>query len=62
MNTWAKGIIAAFITSSSGVLASVIVDPDHFNLDHSKHLLMVAAITGIVGVASYLKQSPLPKE
>lgn len=62
MNTWVKGLIAAFITSSSGVLASVVLDPEHFNLDHMKHLFMVALITGVVGVSGYLTKSPLPKD
>jgi hypothetical protein len=43
------------------------IDPDHFNLQAGlRATLAIAAVSammsGIIGVAAYLKQSPLPKE
>jgi hypothetical protein len=62
LTTWSKGILAAFISSASGTIAAVVIDPEHFNLTHAKHLSMIATISGVIGVASYLKKSPLPEE
>lgn len=60
MKVWLKGLAASFITGASGMLASVVIDSEHFNPGHGKHLAMVAGISGLIGVAAYLKQSPLP--
>ncbi len=67
--TWLKGIAAAAIAGgANGVItgfAAVGIDPSHFNLQAGLHAtLAIAAVSalmsGIIGVAAYLKQSPLP--
>jgi hypothetical protein len=68
---WAKGIIAAAIAGcANGVItgfAAVGIDPTHFNLQAGMHATLAiamvsAAMSGIIGVAAYLKQSPLPAD
>ncbi len=67
--TWLKGIAAAGIAGgANGVItgfAAVGIDPQHFNLQAGLHsTLAIAAVSAmmsaIIGVAAYLKQSPLP--
>jgi hypothetical protein len=69
--TWLKGIAAAAIAGgANGVItgfAAVGIDPAHFNLQAGLRstlaIAMVSAVmSAIIGVAAYLKQSPLPKE
>ena len=69
--TWLKGIVAAGIASAAnGVItgfAAVSIDPSHFNLQAGmRSTLSIAGVSalmsGIIGMAAYLKQSPLPKE
>jgi len=68
---WMKGIAAAGIAGgANGVItgfAAVGIDPQHFNLQAGLHsTLAIAAVSAmmsaIIGVAAYLKQSPLPGE
>jgi hypothetical protein len=68
---WAKGIVAAAIAgSANGIItgfAAVGIDPMHFNLQAGLRatlaIAMVSAtMSGIIGVAAYLKQSPLPPD
>jgi len=68
---WLRGILAAAIAGgANGVItgfAAVGIDPQHFNLQAGlRSTLAIAAVSalmsGIIGVAAYLKQSPLPKE
>jgi hypothetical protein len=68
MNTWQKGAVAAAISGAAGGLstglASVGISPEHFNFAQPNLLLKVmvtaAVINAVVGVAAYIKQSPLP--
>jgi len=69
--TWLKGIAAAAIAGgANGVItgfAAVGIDPAHFTLQAGLRstlaIAMVSAfMSAIIGVAAYLKQSPLPKE
>jgi len=69
VEVWAKGIAAAAIAgAANGVstgFAAVGIDPAHFNLQAGlKATLSIAAVSAamsaIIGVAAYLKQSPLP--
>jgi len=71
LETWLKGIAAAAIAgSANGVItgfAAVGIDPQHFNLQAGLHSTLAIAgvsalMSGIIGVAAYLKQSPLPRE
>jgi hypothetical protein len=66
---WLKGVVAAAIAgSANGIItgfAAVGIDPSHFNLQSGLHAtlsiaMISAAMSGIIGVAAYLKQSPLP--
>jgi len=68
---WLKGIVAAGIAGgANGVItgiAAVGIDPQHFNLQGGLHPTLAIAgvsalMSGIIGIAAYLKQSPLPKE
>ena len=69
IEVWAKGIAAAAVAgASNGVItgfAAVGIDPMHFNLQRGfRATLSIAAVSAmmsaIIGVAAYLKQSPLP--
>jgi hypothetical protein len=66
---WLRGIIAAAVSGgANGVVtgfAAIGIDPNHFNLDAGFHHTVTiggvsAAISAILGVALYLRQSPLP--
>ncbi len=68
---WLRGMLAAVISGgANGVItgfAAIGIDPTHFNLAagfvHTLSLAGVSAVmSGIIGVAAYLKQSPLPGE
>ncbi|MGB6430308.1 MAG: hypothetical protein WBF06_06955 [Candidatus Acidiferrales bacterium] len=68
---WAKGIVAAAIAGcANGIItgfAAVGIDPAHFNLQAGLRATLAiamvsAAMSGIIGVAAYLKQSPLPPD
>jgi hypothetical protein len=67
--TWFKGILAAWIAGgANGVItgfAAVGIDPEHFNLQAGMRATLgiagvSAVMSAIIGVAAYLKQSPLP--
>ena len=69
LELWAKGLLTAAIAgAANGVItgfAAVGIDPAHFNLRAGfRPTLAIAGasalMSGIVGVAAYLKQSPLP--
>jgi len=71
LELWAKGLVAAAIAgAANGVItgfAAVGIDPSHFNLQAGlKSTLAIAGVSAIlsalIGVAAYLKQSPLPPE
>jgi hypothetical protein len=68
---WSRGLAAAAIAGgANGVItgfAAVGIDPEHFNLQAGLHSTLAIAgvsalMSGIIGVAAYLKQSPLPNE
>lgn len=59
--TWIEGILAAAIGGGANALTVIIVDPIAFNLGEGlSKLLQVAAVGGLVAVAAFLKQSPIP--
>jgi hypothetical protein len=71
LEVWAKGLLAAAIAgAANGVItgfAAVGIDPGHFNLQAGlRPTLAIAGLSAImsaiIGVAAYLKQSPLPSE
>ncbi len=66
---WLKGLAAAAIAgAANGVItgfAAVGIDPEHFNLQAGLRATLAIAgvsalMSGMIGVAAYLKQSPLP--
>ncbi len=68
---WMKGLAAAAIAgAANGIItgfAAVGIDPDKFNLRAGLRATLAIAgvsaiMSGIIGVAAYLKQSPLPAE
>src|SRR2546425_10100321 len=69
LEAWLYGLGAAFVGGGSGSvtswLASMGIDPQHFNLGAGLHAtlqLMGATfvVNGILAAMLYLKQSPLP--
>jgi len=69
LELWLKGLVAAAIAgAANGVItgfAAVGIDPAHFNLQAGlRSTLGIAGVSalmsGIIAVAAYLKQSPLP--
>jgi hypothetical protein len=68
---WLRGAAAAAISgAANGIVtsfAAIGIDPNHFNLAAGLHHTMAiggvsAAISAVLGVALYLRQSPLPAE
>lgn len=58
---WLKGLLSVFISGCATAVAVMIADPTTFNLEEgAKKTATVALVSGIVAVANYLKQSPLP--
>jgi len=69
LELWIKGLVAAAISGgANGIVtgfAAIGIDPSHFNLAAGlNHTLSIggisAAISAVLGVALYLRQSPLP--
>lgn len=60
MNTWLKGLIAAVITGVSGAVLTAVGDAATGTPLEWKKIGAVALVAAVVGVAAYLKQSPLP--
>ncbi len=69
LELWIKGLAAAAISGgANGIVtgfAAIGIDPSHFNLAAGlRETLAIggisAAISAILGVALYLRQSPLP--
>ena len=68
---WLKGLLAAGIAgAANGIItgiAAVGIDPTKFNLQAGlRSTLAIAGVSaimsGIIGTAAYLKQSPLPTD
>ncbi|HYB61977.1 MAG TPA: hypothetical protein VEH50_10930 [Methylomirabilota bacterium] len=71
VDVWLKGLAAAAIAgAANGIItgfAAVGIDPDKFNLQAGLRATLAIAgvsaiMSGVIGVAAYLKQSPLPAE
>lgn len=70
MNAWLQGLLSAVISGASGGiltgLASIGISPDQFNLRDpgllGKVMATAAVVNALIGLAAYLKQSPLPRE
>jgi len=70
MRLWLRGLIAAAVSGAAGGVltgfASIGISPEHFNLQDPRLLIKLgiaaALVNSFVGLAAYLKQSPLPPE
>ena len=59
--TWLKGLSSAAIGAAAGAVPVVIVAPETFNLQEGLPKLgVVCAVSALLAVANYLKNSPLP--
>jgi hypothetical protein len=56
---WLHGLVAAAIQSAATSVTLLVVDPTAFH-DWEK-LGSLCAVNAVLGVALYLKQSPIPK-
>jgi hypothetical protein len=59
---WLKGLIAAIISAAANTITASIVDPVNFPLSDFKKIGTFALVSGLIGAAMYLKQSPIPKD
>jgi hypothetical protein len=57
---WLKGLLTALIVGAANAITLTIVNPAIFNFEDLGRLGLVALVSGIISVAAYLKQSPLP--
>lgn len=60
---WARGLAAATINGLASGVVLIVVDPLSFNLQAGFTKLATASgLLGLLGLANYLKQSPLPPD
>ncbi len=60
---WFKGLLSATISGAAASAGTMIAAPADFNLGAGlRRLITVAIVSGIIGAANYLKQSPMPEE
>lgn len=59
---WFKGLLSAIISGCATGVSLVIVKPEVFNFSQGglKNLITVMIVSGIIGAANYIKNSPLP--
>lgn len=63
LKAWLAGLASAFISGAASAVTLMVVDPAHFNIHEGLYTVgTVALVTGAVGAAFYLKQSPIPPE
>ncbi len=71
VQVWLRGLLAAFISgAANGVVsgfAAIGIDPEHFNLvaglgDTLKISVVAGVFNAFLGLAMFLRQSPLPDE
>jgi len=59
---WIRGLIAATVNGLASGIVLVIADPVTFNLiDGKQKLLATSGLLGLLGMANYLKQHPVPE-
>ncbi|MFM1756912.1 MAG: hypothetical protein RL621_1894 [Bacteroidota bacterium] len=57
---WLKGLFSALISGVASAIVLMVVNPSDFNFQDTTKILTVAIVSGIISMANYLKQSPLP--
>jgi hypothetical protein len=50
--------LTAAISGGAGACGSIVLDPDHFGVDHLRHLGIVFAAGAIFGLINWLRSSP----
>lgn len=61
LTLWIRSLIATVVSAAAGAIPVMVVDPEHFNLRSGwKDLLAVCAVTGLIALANFLKQHPVP--
>lgn len=58
---WLYGLASTTVNGFASGVVLMIADPQAFNLQDWPKLLTVCAVLGALGMANYLKASPLPK-
>lgn len=62
IKNWAHGLVSALIGGAASSISAGMIDPETFNVnDGLTNVLKLAAVSGIVTAAAFLKQSPLPQ-
>jgi len=60
---WVKGLLAAGISGAASAVTAMVVDPMAFNFEEGMtKLVKLALVSALVGIALYLKASPIPGE
>lgn len=57
---WLKGLLSALISGFASAIVLMVVNPSEFNFSDIGKIITVAIVSGIISMANYLKQSPLP--
>lgn len=61
LKKWLRGLISAAVSGGAASIAVIIVDPATFNLTEGlRKVVTVGLISSLIGVANYLKKSPIP--
>lgn len=61
-SVWLKGIVAALVSGAATGIGAMLAVPEAGLTAKPGAVVKVAAIGAIVGVAGYLRQSPVPPE
>lgn len=59
---WLRGLISGAVSGASTGVAAMLAVPEVANTVHPGAVLKIAAIGALVGLANYLRQSPLPSD
>lgn len=58
---WLHGLGSAFIGGGANVIATMVIDPEDFNVQNGiPKIMSLWVASGITSAILYLKQSPLP--
>ena len=59
---WLRGLVAAVVTGAANGFLAAVVSPETFNMSPEglKKLGIFVTLSGALGMATYLKQSPVP--
>ncbi len=61
VHIWLKGLISATVSGVAGSIGPMVAAPNEFNFGTGlSKLLTIAAVSGLIGLVNYLKDSPLP--